>query len=780
MPKQRIPQSLRFAIWYAQDKKSGYEGIPILFDDMEIDHIIPERVLYNPREQDEFEKWIEKYNLDNDFDIHGIENLCPSTRDFNLKKSDNGLYDETDAFKKYIIKSLIKSRQLKPKIEELSKRFKKEFDARKIKSRLMDINTIEEVIKKSNIGIKTIIESIKLPFDFNVIAEIEEKRKYDKILEKYRIQRVVFFNYGEYLEIKDCIRYSYNNKLYEESFWISIIDEFTEKIDKGVLKKKLFYEKAFAMFKTEKDWTLIEVELLDYFKSIKNEGNMEVLEQSANLFNIFVGEFQRSRVKSELSSVLEIREMLLDALDLRIQISETKSRITQLKFRKLMLNFGIKQEDIKENNGIVDRDITNKAWVDRIIQEFSEFTSLIENPQYFDYHQYYNLLKGFSEKIPIIENHNDFDNLFENVTLLKDRYNGDNSSIKDLMKRAIRIFRNGDYSRSIEQFQKIKTKAFNPDKLYDCVFAYYFIGLCFEQIELLYASKYYFLTAFYLSNELDSDYNAKQLTYECGMDSIAKIQFRLNHTKEAIHSTINSLKLRLYYSSNMVDFNDRENSQNSNINTLFNFIIQIYINEKIYGTEDKFNLIVNLLNNFGILDIIERSLDSLTPDEHKIFIDNIKQKEDRTHLDIKKDRSYSWKQLGVNWTVKWDNEAVLPQISDEFISYIQIILFSLRDIDISFIEDNILINLSISEDVRYGGFRDGYGHTINLSENASYSSYSDHISNIFSALYTIISNCAIVSEKQFHKEIKPIFRDNYLSNSYQYMWINAFGSERID
>ncbi|KKL22774.1 hypothetical protein LCGC14_2432070, partial [marine sediment metagenome] len=165
---------------------------------------------------------------------------------------------------------------------------------------------------------------------------------------------------------------------------------------------------------------------------------------------------------------------------------------------------------------------------------------------------------------------------------------------------------------------------------------------------------------------------------------------------------------------------------------------------------------------------------------HKIFIDNIKQKEDRTHLDIKKDRSYSWKQLGVNWTVKWDNEVVPPQISDEFISYIQIILFSLRDIDISFIEDDIIINLSISEDVGYGGLRYGYGHAVYLSENESYSSYGNHISNIFGTLYAIISNSAIVSEEQFHEEIKPIFRYNYLSNSYQYMWIKTFGSERID
>lgn len=780
MSKQNIPHFLRFAVWYAHDNKSGYEDIPIPFEDMEIDHIIPERVLYNPREPDEFEKWKRKYSLDNDFDIHGIENLCPSTRSFNLKKSDNGLYDETDAFKKYIIKALIKAKQLNPKIQELSEKYKREFDARSVKAKITDINAVKRLIKEKNIDIKNLIESIDFPINYEEITDIKEKKKYDKILGKFRVYGIIFFNYGEYLEIKDCMRFSFNNKLGEENFWINIIDDFIEKIDNDLLKKKLFYEKAFAMFKTEMEWTPIEVGLLEYFKSIRNEGNMEVLEQSVNLFNIFYGELQRNRVKSKPPSVLEIRNMLLDSLDLKIQNSETQSRISQLKFRKLMLNFGIKQEDIIETNGVVDKDRTNKAWVDRIIHEFSEFTSLIEIPQYFDINDYYNLLKGISEKVPVIENHNEFDNLFEKVTTLKESYNANNSSVKDLMKKTIRIFKSGNYSRSIEQFQKIKIKAFNPDKLYDCVFAYYYIGLCFEQMGLLYASKYYFLTAFYLSNELDSDYNTKQLTFECGMDSIAKINFRLNHTKEAVISTVNSLMLRSYYSSSIIDFSDRKNSQNSNINTLFNLILQDYFHKKLYGAEETFNLLVNLLNNFGVLDIIERSINSLTSKEQKMLTKKIERKTDGTLLDIKNDRSYSWEQLGINWTVKWDNEVVPPPISEEFISYIQIILFSIRDIDVSFINDSILINLSISEDAGYGGIQDDYIHLVNLSENIRYSSYNQHISKIFGVLYSVITNCAIVLREQFHEEIKLIFKDNYLSNSYQYMWNNSFGSVKID
>jgi len=51
-------------------------------------------------------------------------------------KSDNGLYDETDAYKKYIMKALLKAQKLKTKIKNLSKKYKKEFDARKIKAKI--------------------------------------------------------------------------------------------------------------------------------------------------------------------------------------------------------------------------------------------------------------------------------------------------------------------------------------------------------------------------------------------------------------------------------------------------------------------------------------------------------------------------------------------------------------------------------------------------------------------------------------------------------------------
>ena len=151
----------------------------------------------------------------------------------------------------------------------------------------------------------------------------------------------------------------------------------------------------------------------------------------------------------------------------------------------------------------------------------------------------------------------------------------------------------------------------------------------------------------------------------------------------------------------------------------------------------------------------------------------------RSNIDIKKGRTYIWTQLGVEWTVEWDNDAINSYISDEFISYVQIILFCIRKMDISFLNNEVPIRLIISEELGYDGAKDGF-HIVRITKNTRQKSYPLHLGMIFGVLYQIISNCAIVSSNQFHQEMEEVFRDNYLSNSYQHLWINSFRDDDFE
>jgi len=93
--------------------------------------------------------------------------------------------------------------------------------------------------------------------------------------------------------------------------------------------------------------------------------------------------------------------------------------------------------------------------------------------------------------------------------------------------------------------------------------------------------------------------------------------------------------------------------------------------------------------------------------------------------------------------------------------------------------DEIPIRLSISEEIGYDGVKDGY-HIVKITKNTKYKTYPHHLGRICSVLFRIISKCAIVSDDQFRQEIEVIFRDNYLSNSYQHLWVNSFGDDNFE
>ena len=76
---------------------------------------------------------------------------------------------------------------------------------------------------------------------------------------------------------------------------------------------------------------------MEYFESVGDEKNLEVLEQVVVLWGIFYGEFIGKRVKSSQSKVFEVKENLSNAINSNIAKSETYSRKTQLQFNKFFL-----------------------------------------------------------------------------------------------------------------------------------------------------------------------------------------------------------------------------------------------------------------------------------------------------------------------------------------------------------------------------------------------------------------------------------------------------------
>lgn len=82
MSKQRVSLIERVALWRAAKQRCFYCGQPVAFNDLEIDHIIPESTSVERRTE-----LVRKLELGSDFHINSMQNLVPTHHDCNRRKS---------------------------------------------------------------------------------------------------------------------------------------------------------------------------------------------------------------------------------------------------------------------------------------------------------------------------------------------------------------------------------------------------------------------------------------------------------------------------------------------------------------------------------------------------------------------------------------------------------------------------------------------------------------------------------------------------------------------
>lgn len=73
----------RLALWRAFGERCAYSGEPLLYKDLQIDHILPESLLDSP---DELQRLMENYGLDPEFEINSYYNWLPVHGRFNRQK----------------------------------------------------------------------------------------------------------------------------------------------------------------------------------------------------------------------------------------------------------------------------------------------------------------------------------------------------------------------------------------------------------------------------------------------------------------------------------------------------------------------------------------------------------------------------------------------------------------------------------------------------------------------------------------------------------------------
>ena len=93
MGKHKFSTAQRVALWQAYNKRCAISGEPLSFEQLHIDHILPEKLLNN---SEELEHLKANYGLKENFDINGYYNWLPVRSRINLQKG-GLIYSESNA-----------------------------------------------------------------------------------------------------------------------------------------------------------------------------------------------------------------------------------------------------------------------------------------------------------------------------------------------------------------------------------------------------------------------------------------------------------------------------------------------------------------------------------------------------------------------------------------------------------------------------------------------------------------------------------------------------------
>lgn len=170
MSQTKLDTITRSALWTSYNYVCFYCNKPLDWDDLNIDHIIPECFA---TDQEKFEQIKTEYELDVEFDLNALYNLVPTHSKCNLRKNDNVFVKTTTLY--YLALTNKNKTKTENEIQKLKMRKNKGQIISKLQSalaaNLIDTKELQEILIKAKQN-KWIATEIKLPIGVNFLDEI--------------------------------------------------------------------------------------------------------------------------------------------------------------------------------------------------------------------------------------------------------------------------------------------------------------------------------------------------------------------------------------------------------------------------------------------------------------------------------------------------------------------------------------------------------------------------------------------------------------------------------
>jgi 5-methylcytosine-specific restriction endonuclease McrA len=183
MSLTKIQSSRRIAIWEVHSRRCIYCNQIILYNDLEIDHIIPEHLTKAPKRLDIVTK---SYGLNNNFDLNSFDNLLPVHHTCNSRKTGLLLKKSTALY--YLAIAAAKAKQAAIEEQAILRRSRRDRVLASLQVALeagemsrSDVIAITNKIESGTDALETIHE---LQFSNRIVKGLLNQSDVDKLLDE--------------------------------------------------------------------------------------------------------------------------------------------------------------------------------------------------------------------------------------------------------------------------------------------------------------------------------------------------------------------------------------------------------------------------------------------------------------------------------------------------------------------------------------------------------------------------------------------------------------------
>lgn len=222
MSRTKFDNITRSALWTSYNNICFYCNRLIDWDDLHIDHIIPESLNFKP---EALRQVIKEYELIDEFDLNALYNIVPAHGKCNQRKSDELFVKQTTLF--YLALTNKAIAKIESEILKLKKRRNKGQIISKLQSalatNLIDLNELESIVKKAKEDNWSNFK-IKLPHGVEFIDEVYDLFYLNSDCSKLYDKKLLVGGVYDYLELTNDSG---------DNFKVSTLREWKDKTNKG-------------------------------------------------------------------------------------------------------------------------------------------------------------------------------------------------------------------------------------------------------------------------------------------------------------------------------------------------------------------------------------------------------------------------------------------------------------------------------------------------------------------------------------------------------------------